>query len=155
MSSFQQKVSKTIIRNWNSLTNTLPPDIFIFCRKALIFSINNTSNLARWKIIDSSNCYLRGKPQMQIHFLNNCTSAINDGKSKWHHDSILKTILSYLTSTNEHDVFTDIEGWRLSAVLFNSSIPGRTIIKDNILYTIEQQHLLKQTFQTKQQEIIL
>ena len=54
MSSFQQKVSKTIIRNWNSLTNTLPPNIFIFCRKALIFSINNTSNLARWKTIDSS-----------------------------------------------------------------------------------------------------
>ena len=59
MSSLQQKVSKTVTRNWNSLTNTLPPNIFNFCRKALIFSLNdNNSNLARWKIRDSPNCDL-------------------------------------------------------------------------------------------------
>ena len=78
MSSLQQKVSKTVIRNWNSLTNTLPPNTLNFCRKALIFSLGNNSNLARWKIRDSPNCDLCGKPQTQVHFLNNSTSAIND-----------------------------------------------------------------------------
>ena len=50
ISSIQQKISKTAIKNWNSLTNTLPPNIFNFCRKAFIFSLNNI-NLARWKIL--------------------------------------------------------------------------------------------------------
>ena len=31
MSSLQQKVSKTVVRNWNSLNNSLPPNIFNFC----------------------------------------------------------------------------------------------------------------------------
>ena len=77
VSSLQQKVSKTVIKNWNSSTNTLRANISNFCRKALIFSLNNNSNLAHWKILDSPNCGLSGKPQTQIHFLNNCTSVVN------------------------------------------------------------------------------
>ena len=115
--SLQQNVSKTVIRNWNLLTNTRPPGILSFCRKTLIFSLN--SNLVRWKISDSPNCYLCRQPQWQIHFLNNCTSAINDGRFKWRHDSILKSILFYLTSTNEYDVFANVDGYRSSAELFN------------------------------------
>ena len=137
MPSLQQKVSKTVIRHWNSLTNTLPPSIFNFYRKPLIFFLNNNSNLAGLKIRDSPNCDLCGKPQTQIHFLNNCTSAINDGRFKWRRDSILKTILFYLTSTKKYDVFADVEGFRSSTVLFNSLIPDIVVIKDNILYTIE------------------
>ena len=44
--SLQQNVTKTTIRNWNLLINSLPSIIFNFCRKALIFSLNNNSNLA-------------------------------------------------------------------------------------------------------------
>ena len=117
MSSLQQ-VWKTARRNWNLLTNTLPQNIFNICRKAL-FSLNNNKNLARWKIRDS---------RIQIHFLYNCTSAINDGGFKWNHDSIFKTILFYLTTTNEYDVFAAVEGHKSSAVLFNSSIPDIGVI---------------------------
>ena len=91
-----------------------------------------------WKICDSPNCELFGKPQMQINFLNNCTSAINDGRFKWHHNHfVLRTILFYLTSTNEYDVLTDVKGYRSSAVLFNLSILDINVIKDNILYAVE------------------
>ena len=58
LSSLQQNVTKTTIRNWNVLINCLPSNIFNFCRKALIFSLNNNSNLARWKIRNSPNCDL-------------------------------------------------------------------------------------------------
>ena len=98
MSSLQQKVSKTVIRNWNSLINTLPSNIFNFCRKTLIFSLNNNSNLARWKIIDSPNCDLCGKPQTQIHLLNNCTSAISDGQFKTRFSRRFCSILAAQTS---------------------------------------------------------
>ena len=77
------------------------------------------------------------KPQTQIHFLNNCTTAINDGQFKWCHDLILKTILFYFTSTNKYDVFGDVERYMRSAVLFSSSIPDIVVLKDNNLYTIE------------------
>ena len=137
MSSIQQKVSNTVVRNWNSLTNILPPNVFNFCRKALIISLNDSSKLVCWKIHDLPNCDLCGKPETEIYFLNNCTSAINNGQFKWRHDSILKIILFYLTSTNEHDVFADVEGYRSSGVLFNSLMPGIVVIKDNILYPIE------------------
>ena len=55
LSSPEQNVTKTTIRNWNLLINCLPSNIFIFCRKALIFSLNNNSNLVRWKILNSPN----------------------------------------------------------------------------------------------------
>ena len=70
------------------------------------------------------------------HALNNCTSFLNNGQLKPHHDSILKTILFYLTSANKYDVFADVEGY-YSAVLFNLSVRYIFFIKDNILYTIE------------------
>ena len=60
LSSLQQNVTKTTIRNWNVLINCLPSNIFNFCRKALIFSLNNNSNLAQWKIPNSPNCDLCG-----------------------------------------------------------------------------------------------
>ena len=55
LSSLQQNVTKTTIRHWNLLIKCLPSNIFNFCRKALIFSLNNNSNLARWKIRNSPN----------------------------------------------------------------------------------------------------
>ena len=55
LSSLQQNVTKTTIRNWNLLINSLSSSIFNFCRKALIFSLNKNSNLARWKIRNSPN----------------------------------------------------------------------------------------------------
>ena len=55
LSSLQQNVTKTTIRHWNLLIKCLPSNIYNFCRKALIFSLNNNSNLARWKIRNSPN----------------------------------------------------------------------------------------------------
>ena len=51
MSSLQQNLPKTLKINWNSLTNTLPPNIFNFCGKALIFSLNKNNNLAHWTFV--------------------------------------------------------------------------------------------------------
>ena len=44
---------------------------------------------------------------------------------------------SYLTRTNDYDVFADVEGYRISAVLFNSLDPDIVVIKYNILYAME------------------
>ena len=51
-------MSKTVIRNWDLLNNTLSPNTFDFCRKALNFSLNSTRNLGRWNNRDPPNCDL-------------------------------------------------------------------------------------------------
>ena len=147
LSSLQQNVTKTTIRNWNLLFNSLPSNVFNFCRKALIFSLNDNSNLARWKIRNSPNCDLCGKTQTQTHALNNCIGAINDGRYKWRHDFILKTILCYIYSSNEYQVFADVEGYNSSAVFFASSIPDIVIISNDILYAIELTVFFETNFQ--------
>ena len=134
--SLQQNVTKTTIRNWNLLIKYLPSNIFSFCRKALIFSLNNNSNLSRWKLRNSPNCDLCGKTQTPIHALNNCIGVINDVRYKWHHDSILKTVLCYICSSNEYQVFVDVEGYNSSVVFFASSLPDIVVINNYILYAI-------------------
>ena len=96
--------------------------------------MNNNSNLARWKIRNSPNCDLCGKTQTQIHALNNCIGAINDGRYKWRYNSILKTISCYICSSNEYQVFADVEGYSSFAVFFASSIPDIVVINSDILY---------------------
>ena len=119
------------------LFNCLPSNIFNFCKKALIFfSLNNNRNLARWKICSSLNCDLYGKTQTQIHSLNNCIVTINDGRYKWRHYSILKTILCYICSSNEYQVFADVEGYNSSVVFFPSSIPDIVVI-NNVYYILQ------------------
>ena len=93
--------------------------------------------MARWKIRNWPNCDLCGKVQSQIHVLNNCSAAVNEGRYKWRHDSVLKTLLSYLGSLNDFEVYADVEGYRSSAMFFNSSIPDIVLIKNNNLYAIE------------------
>ena len=129
------------------LINCLPLNIFNFCRKALIFPLNNNSNLARWKICNSPNGDLFRKKQTQIHALNNSIGAINDGRYKWRHDSILKTILCYICSSNEYQVLADVEGYNISAVLFASSVPDIVVINNDILQAKELTVCFETNFQ--------
>ena len=102
LSSLQQNVTKTLIRNWNSLINCLSSNIFRFCRKALIFSLNNNSNLARWKIRNSPNCDLCGKTKTQIHALNHSNT------KKRRNNMLLKMIDRRIASSIVFDNNTDI-----------------------------------------------
>ena len=60
-----------------------------------------------------------------------CTGAINDGRYKWRHDSILQTILCYICSLNEYQAFADVEGYNSFAVFFSSSIPDMIVINND------------------------
>ena len=109
--------------------------------------MNNNSNLARWKIRNSPNCDLCGKTQTQIHALNNSIGAITNGRYKWCHDSIIKTILCYICSLNEYQVLADVKGYDSSAVFFASSIPDIVVINNDILYAIELTVCFETNFQ--------
>ena len=45
MNHLQQVVPKYRLESWHKQIQNLPPNIFAFCRKALIFNLANNSNL--------------------------------------------------------------------------------------------------------------
>ena len=60
-----------------------------FSRKALTFSLPINTNLKPWNKISSDKFLLCNGRQTQLHVLNNCVAAVNDGRYTWRHDPIL------------------------------------------------------------------
>ena len=82
------------ITNWKKVTNKLPANIFRFCRRYLVLTLANNSNLHRWKISNNGLCSLCNKLQTQFHVFNNCKQALDC--YTWRHDSIFFTITEHL-----------------------------------------------------------
>ena len=82
------------IINWKKVTNKLPANIFRFCRRYLVLSLANNSNLHRWKISNNGLYSLCNILQTQFHVFNNCKQALD--RYTWKHDSILFTITEHL-----------------------------------------------------------
>ena len=82
------------ITNWKKVTNKLPVNIFRFCRRYLVLSLANNSNLRRWKISSNGLRPLCNKIQTQFYIFNNCKQALD--RYTWRHDSILFTITEHL-----------------------------------------------------------
>ena len=51
------------ITNWKKVNTKLPANIFRFCRRYLVLSLANNSNLLRWKISNNCLCSLSNKLQ--------------------------------------------------------------------------------------------
>lgn len=128
-----------LISMWHRVTENMPSNIFKFSRKALIFSLPINTNLKRWKKVDSDLCPLCNAKQTQLHVLNNCKIAVNEGRYTWRHDSILFTILHYVNQLNEFgfEVRVDLPGYRSTSELFNRFRPDIVLIKGNEVYSIE------------------
>ena len=65
------------IQSWQILVKRLPINIHNFCRRYLVISLANNSNLKRWKISNSELYSLCTKKQTQLHVFNHCVQAIN------------------------------------------------------------------------------
>ena len=92
--------SPKVINMWQSLAKKLPPNIFCFARKSLIFCLPNKSNLLRWSLVDSNLCVWCSKVETQLHVLSNCVNCLN--RYTWRHDSILNTILHKLSRSTKN-----------------------------------------------------
>ena len=111
-----------------------------FARKALIFSLPINTNLKCWNKISSDKCLLCNGRQTQLHVLNNCATAVNDGRYTWRHDSILYTVMYYVKQLIEkgYEIYADLEGYTTTIVLFNGNVrPDIAVKKGNDLTTIE------------------
>ena len=121
------------ISQWQKTVQILPPNIFCFCRRYLISSLPTNANLARWRKIASENCSLCGIKQTQRHVVSFCSSALNNGRFTWRHNSVLYTICQHLSSLmkNGDKLFADLIGFESTSSLFESSRPDACIVTAN------------------------
>ena len=109
-----RRVSSTkIISLWNKITVSMPKNIYVFIRKALIFSLPNNSNLKRWGKVESDSCGVCGtQRQTQLHMLANCSVAATEGRYTWRHDSSLFTLLRFLSQFTLYgfELYGDLDG---------------------------------------------
>ena len=66
------------IQSWQILVKRLPINIHNFCRRCLVMSLANNSNLKRWKISNSELCSLCTKKQTLLLVFNHCLQIYSD-----------------------------------------------------------------------------
>ena len=129
-----------VITQWNEIAEQMTANTYKFARKILIFSLPINTNLKRWNKISNDRCLLCNGRQTQLHVLNSCVAAANDGRYTWRHDSILYTVMYYVKQLIEkgYEIHADLEGYATTNVLFNDNVrPDIAVNKGNDLTTIE------------------
>ena len=108
------------IQSWQILVKRLPINIHNFCRRYLVISLANNSNLKRWKISNSELCSLCTMKQTQLHVFNHCLPALN--RYTWRHNSIMQTFCNHMLKKASYDfcLYADFEGFENPTTLFKS-----------------------------------
>lgn len=127
------------INMWHRMTENMPANIYKFTRKALIFSLPINVNLKRWNRLESELCPLCNRKQTQLHVLNHCSTAINDGRFAWRHNSVLFTILHYVNQLSDKgfEIYADLPGFKNPNELFNRLRPDIVLKKGSEFFAIE------------------
>jgi hypothetical protein len=110
---------------WQRICNNIPKGVLAFALKASVNGLNTPDNLKRWGIRKMDKCQLCGNFANLEHILNWCSTALNQGRLKWRHDSVLYHMTSEINKVKptEVTIYTDIPGL---------SINGGTIPADII-----------------------
>ena len=136
----RQVTLKKYIAMWDNICSQMPKNIFVFVRRALIFSLPNNSNLCRWGKRDNPLCDLYAtSKQTQLHMLSACPVAAENGRYTWRHDSILFTLLHYICQLSEYgfQIYADLVGHEIPNGLFNSFGPDVVLVRGSTIYILE------------------
>ena len=131
------KCPSKVINMWQSLMRNLPGNIFCFTGKALIFCLQNKSNLFKWKLAAVNTCSSCNKTETQLHVLSNCVNSLD--RYKWRHDSILNSILVKLSNCTfkSTKIYADCPGteqkYMCPSVLFTNKRPDVVVVTGNEL----------------------
>ena len=128
------------IKLWQKMIDKLPKNIYTFCRRAIVFSLANNSNLFRWKKRANPDCDLCGKKQTQHHVMSFCKTALNQARYTWRHNSVLKTIASHLQSVLtplNASLYVDIPGYLNPSEIFESARPDLLVVCGDSVSAIE------------------
>ena len=140
MNAVAEHCSSNFITLWQKVCDHLPKNLYVFTRKAIVFSLANSTNLARWKKVASNQCGLfKSNKQTQVHMLDNCPTAVQSGRYTQRHDSILFTICHYFPILERcgYTIYADILGYKNPSELFRNLRPDIALLKRDIVVSIE------------------
>ena len=97
---------------WKSIVNNIPNGVLSFTLKASVNGLNTPDNLKRWGAKKLDKCTICGNFGNLEHVLNWCGTALNQGRLKWRHNSVLSHMHNEITKVKPDDltIFTDITG---------------------------------------------
>jgi hypothetical protein len=138
ISHVQEICTIKTLQNWQVVVANLPSNITCFCRKALILSLANASNLRRWGQSDGK-CELCGDLQTQLHVFSFCKKALD--RYLWRHNSVLNTIVHHLCQIKNEDLklYVDLPGSGLPhpSEIFSSLVPDLVIALPDKVTVVE------------------
>ena len=72
--------------------------------------------------------------------LANCSVAATEGRYTWRHDSILFTLLQFLSQLSLYgfELYGDLDGYRRTSEIFQTFRPDIALKKNGVLYVIER-----------------
>ena len=113
---------------WKSFMWDIPQGVLKFAINAGINTLPSADNLKRWGKRVSDRCAFCGNIQTLAHILSNCSSALEQGRFTWRHDSVLKSIVSFASAQlrNGFTLYSDLHGFQA---------PHGGVIPPNILVT--------------------
>ena len=76
----------------------IPQGVLKFAINAGINTLPSADNLKRWGKRVNDRCDFCGNIQTLAHILTNCSTALDQGRFTWRHDSVLGTIVSFIGS---------------------------------------------------------
>ena len=99
---------------WRSFLWDIPQGVLKFAINAGINTLPSGDNLKRWGKRVSDRCGFCGNVQTLAHILSNCTTALDQGRFTWRHDSVLKTIVTFVHSKTRPglSLFSDLRGFQ-------------------------------------------
>ena len=108
------------IQSWQILVKRLSINIHNFCRRYLVMSLTNNSNLKRWTISNSELCSLCTKKQT----FNHCLQALN--RYMWRHNSIIRTFCDHLLKPRDTVQITTTKSHNYRSATKRSITPCET-----------------------------
>lgn len=123
---------------WRSIIYNLPRGVLSFAVRSAIDFLPTFNNLKTWGKRTNTACKLCSNKETLQHILNICSTALNQGRFTWRHNSVLSIILSRL-----HDVISDhsSHGIQIFADISSWTVGGGTI-PPNVLATSQRPDLV-------------
>ena len=81
---------------WRSFLWGIPQGVLKFAINAGINTLPSADNLKRWGKRVRDRCGFCGNVQTLMHILSGCSVALDQGRFTWRHDSVLRTIITFI-----------------------------------------------------------
>ena len=86
------------IKHWYTSFQNLPKNVYIFSTRYISNTLPTLKNMTMWKKTSTSLCKFCLNSQTFKHVVSECKVYLHERRHNWRHESILKSLVTYLKS---------------------------------------------------------